>query len=593
MEDIDRGLVAVPSGDGVLVRWRLLATDDRDVGFNLYRDGELANDSPITDSTNYLDADGTTDASYAVRPVVDGEEGERSKVVDTWDQQYRDIPLNRPDPHVSPDGTVATYSPNDASVGDLTGDGSYDIVLKWSPSNSKDNAHDGYTAPFILDGYQLDGTHLWRINIGKNVRAGAHYLQFLVYDFDGDGIAEIACRTADGTTDGEGNVIGDADADHRTDNGRILSGPEYVTVFDGETGAALDTVDYRPARGDLASWGDTYGNRGYRFLAGVAYLDGKRPSIVHGRGYYEKTMLSAFDFRDGEITHRWTFDSTDGNQDYEGKGAHSMSTADVDGDGKDEIVYGGAVIDHDGTGLHTTSMVNPDAQHCGNFLPGRAGLEIFVPSEHPPEGAPTASMRDAETGEYIWSVEGDDAGRAMVSDVDPNYQGAEAWASGGVGTWTANGKKLQDEPISSINSGIWWTDDLHRELLDHEWLGDDGIPKIDKWRWNSRELETIATLPETRSNNYTKGNPCLSGDILGDWREELLVRRQDNEALRLFATPYQTYYRLYTLMHDPMYRTGIARQNVGYNQPPWPSFFLGHGMETPPAPKLKLVGTNR
>ncbi|WP_459194764.1 rhamnogalacturonan lyase family protein [Halosimplex sp. J119] len=599
MESLDRGLVAVPTDGGVLLRWRLFGTEPADLGFHVFRDGERLNDKPITDSTNYLDPDGTTDSTYAVRAVGNGRAGGKrhdkdddrkpgmSKSVEVWDDQYKEIPLNKPDPVEGENGETVTYHANDASVGDLTGDGSLDIVQKWSPSNAKDNSQSGQTSDVLIDAYTMDGEHLWRINLGQNVRAGAHYTPFLVYDFDGDGKSELAVRTADGTEDAAGNVIGDPDADWTNDSGYVLEGPEYLTVFDGETGEELATQDFQPARGDPCQWGDCYGNRVDRFLAGTAYLDGERPSIVFTRGYYEKSMLAAWDFRQGELELRWVFDSDDGNPEYEGKGAHSLATADVDDDGRDEIIFGGAVIDHDGTGLHTTTMSNPDAQHCGDFLPDREGLEIFVPAEYPPEGEPSASMRDAETGEYIWSVEASDTGRAMVADVDPNYPGAEAWATGGVGTWTANGQKLMDETIPSINSGVWWTGDLHRELLDHDWQGDGvGIGRIDKWNPETRELDLLKSFDGTRSNNWTKGNPCLSGDILGDWREEVIWRAEDSSHLRLYATPHETNHRLYTLLHDPQYRTGIARQNAGYNQPPWPSFFLGHGMDDPPKPDI-------
>lgn len=603
-EALDRGLVAVPSGDGVLVRWRLLGTEPRDLGFHVYRDGERLNNKPITESTNYFDPDGTTDSTYAVRAVGNGrasgrKDGDRkpgmSESVEVWDEQYKEIPLNKPDPVEGEDGETVTYHANDASVADLTGDGTLDIVQKWTPSNQKDPSQSGHTSDVLFDAYTIEGEHLWRINLGQNVRAGAHYTQFLVYDFDGDGKSEFVVRTADGTEDGVGNVIGDPDADWTNDDGYVLEGPEYLTVFDGETGEELATEEFQPARGDPCQWGDCYGNRVDRFLAGTAYLDGERPSIVFTRGYYEKTMLAAWDFRQGDLELRWLFDSEDGNEDYEGKGAHSLATADVDGDGKDEIVFGGAVIDHDGTGLHTTTMANPDAQHCGDFLPDREGLEILVPAEYPPEGEPSLSMRDAETGEYIWAVRnGEDVGRALVADIDPRYSGAEAWggeplSSDGVGTYSARGEQISETPINSINSAIWWTGDLHRELLDHDFLGWDegyGVGWIKKWNPETEELDLLKSFEGTRSNNSSKGNPCLSGDILGDWREEVIWRAEDSSHLRLYATPHETDTRLYTLLHDPQYRTGIARQNVGYNQPPWPSFFLGHGMDDPPKPNI-------
>ncbi|WP_247004407.1 rhamnogalacturonan lyase [Halosolutus gelatinilyticus] len=610
MESLDRGLVAVPTEDGVLVRWRLFGTDPDDLGFHVYRDGKRVNNKPITDSTNFLDHEGTTDSAYAVRSVGNGRAGGdrktgksdrkpgMSKSVEVWDEQYKEIPLNKPDPVEGEDGETVTYHANDASVGDLTGDGTLDIVQKWTPSNAKDNSQSGHTSDVLLDGYTLEGEHLWRINLRQNIRAGAHYTPFVVYDFDGDGKAELAVRTADGTTDGIGTVIGDPDADYANEDGYILEGPEYLTVFDGESGEALATTDFEPARGDVCDWGDCYGNRADRFLAGVAYLDGERPSIVMTRGYYEKSMLAAWDFRDGELEIRWIFDSTEGNEEYEGQGNHQLATADVDGDGKDEIVYGAAVIDHDGTGLYSTGWNHGDALHVSDFDPSREGLEVFMPHEWGPYGA---TFRDAETGELLWGVEGEgDIGRGLIADIDPNYEGAEAWAGiplsdDDIGLWSAQGEQISENAVDSMNFGIWWTGDLHRELLDHDFLGWDagyGVGWIKKWNPETGELDPLESFEGTRSNNSSKGTPCLSGDLLGDWREEVIWRTEDSEALRLYATPHETDHRLYTLLHNPQYRTAIAWQNAGYNQPPWPSYFLGHGMDEPPKPDIELVSTD-
>lgn len=588
MESLDRGLVAVPVDEGVLVRWRLLGTDPDRIGFHLYRDGKKVNRAPIRERTNYLDSDGAASSTYSLRVV--GTDEPSVAMTEVWDQNYREIPLNKPDDTVGHDGSTVTYSANDASVGDLTGDGSYDIVLKWSPSNAKDNAHEGHTENVYLDGYQLDGTFMWRIDLGRNIRAGAHYTPYLVYDFDGDGIAEVAVRTSDSAVDGVGTTIGDPDADYRDETGRILTGPEYLTVFDGETGEQRTTIDFEPARGDVSDWGDSYGNRVDRFLAGVAYLDGERPSIVMTRGYYEKTMLAAFDYRDGELRQRWLFDSDDsGNSAYTGQGNHQLSVADVDGDGRDEIVYGAMVVDHDGTGLYSTGWGHGDALHVGDFAPNRPGLEVF--QVHEPTSAPYgASFRDAGTGELIWGEHtGEDTGRGMIADIDPTHEGAEAWGWG-VDTHTVDGETIAD-PISSVNFGIWWTGDLQRELLDHDWDEDAeiGVGKIDRWNHASAELETLLTFDGTYSNNYTKGTPCLSADILGDWREEVLWRTEDSSALRIYATTHPTDHRIPTLMHDPQYRTSVAWQNAGYNQPPHPSFHIGTGMDEPEPPNIEPV----
>jgi rhamnogalacturonan endolyase len=418
---------------------------------------------------------------------------------------------------------------------------------------------------------------MWRINLGKNIRAGAHYTQFLVYDFDGDGKAEIAMKTADGTKDGKGKVIGNANADYRNAQGRILSGPEYLTVFKGDTGAELTTVNYEPARGNVADWGDSYGNRVDRFLAGVAYLDGERPSFVMARGYYTRTVLVAYNFRGGKLTKLWTFDSdAPGNGAYAGQGNHSLSVADVDGDGKDEIIYGAMAVDHDGKGLYSTGWGHGDAMHTGNLDPSRPGLEVFQVHENSnsPYGL---SFRDAKTGKIIWGVHaGKDVGRGMAADIDPRYEGAEVWANGSL--YTAKGVKIGNTLPSSTNFGIWWDGDLQRELLDSN--------RIDKWDYQNSRTVNLLTASGASANNGTKATPSLQADILGDWREEVVWRAEDSSELRIYTTTDVTEHRMYTLMHDAVYRLGIAWQNVGYNQPPHTGFYLGEGMQTPEKPNI-------
>nr|WP_276208245.1 cohesin domain-containing protein [Gracilibacillus sp. YIM 98692] len=600
MEYLERGVVAVNTDDGIFVSWRLLGTESKDTGFNLYRDGTKINDAPITSSTNYLDEEGTMDSVYSVNAVLNGEEVDESKEVAVWGDQYHSIPLDRPEGGTTPDGVSYTYHANDASVGDLDGDGEYEIILKWDPSNSKDNSHSGYTGEVFMDAYELDGTKLWRIGLGKNIRAGAHYTQFMVYDLDSDGKAEVALKTADGTTDATGKVIGDPEADYRNESGRILEGPEYLTVFNGETGEELVTTDFSPARGNMADWGDSYGNRGDRFLAGIAYLDGQKPSLVMTRGYYEKTMLTAYNFRDGELTKQWTFDSDDeGNQAYTGQGNHSLAIADVDDDGKDEIVFGAMVVDHDGKGLYTTGWGHGDANHVSDLNPNRDGMEIF--QVHESSNSPVGyGIRDAETGELLFGIEtGSDVGRGMAADIDPRYDGAEFWASdswdgssGRSPLHSVEGEVISEISPQSMNFAIWWDGDLSRELLDHDWTNYEigiGTPRIDKWDYENEELNNLLTIEGTSSNNGTKGNPSLQADIIGDWREEVMVRDIDSTELRLYTTTDITEHRFHTLMHDPVYRLSVAWQNVAYNQPPHTSYFLGNDMEEAPKPNADYI----
>ena len=599
MENLGRGVIAIKQAEGkVFIGWRLLGTDPDTIAFNLYRstDGSAPvkiNAEPIKDVTSFVDEKAKEDQANAwfVRPIQNRVEQKPSGTfqikANAAARPYLSIPLKLP----------PGYTPNDASVGDLDGDGEYEIVLKCE-QRPRDTASTGLTGETILQAYKLDGTFLWTINLGKNIREGAHYTQFMVYDLDGDGIAEIACKTADGTIDGKGKVIGDVNADWRDTTqgsrtyGRILKGPEYFTIFDGRTGAALATADYVPPRGDPGGWGgiggnggnDSVGNRVDRFTACVAYLDGARPSVVMCRGYYGRSVLAAWDWRDGKLTQRWVFDSKDRDNPYSGQGGHQLSVADVDGDGRDEIIYHAMVVNADGTGRFSTGLRHGDALHVGDLDPSRPGLEVFGIHENEEATVkfrtPGTALYDANSGKILWSDgPGVDVGRGLTADIDPRHLGEEMW-SGPAGLRTCTGEKIGPAPRTA-NFAIWWDGDLLRELLDRN--------RISKWDWEKGELNTILTADECASNNGTKATPCLSADILGDWREEVIWRTTDNKELRVYTTTIPTKHRLYTLMHDPQYRSSIAWQNVGYNQPPRPGFYLGDGMKPAPRPNITIV----
>lgn len=598
-EYLDRAPVAVVSQSGVYLGWRMLGLDPEGIAFNVYRDGERINDEPLTGTTNLMDAEGSVGSRYRISAVVaNAPETWATSEFGVWAQQWLDVPLDKPADAYTKDGQPYTYRANDASVADVDGDGTYEILLKWDPSNSRDNSQAGYTGNVYFDAYKLDGTKLWRIDMGPNIRAGAHYSMPMFYDLDGDGKAELVLKTADGTVDGTGAVVGDASADWRNSGGYVLSGPEFLTVFDGQSGAALDTVEYTPARGDVGSWGDTYGNRVDRFLAAVAYLDGETPSVVFSRGYYTRTVLAAYDFDGANLTSRWVFDSaTPGNAAYAGQGNHNLSVADVDGDGKDEIIFGSMAIDDDGTGLYSTGLGHGDAMHVTDHIPSRPGLEVFAVHESmSAAGNRAATMRDAATGEIIWASPGDrDTGRGAAADIDPRHSGNEAWHIGGTYAWnspeghmfTATGEILGTD-IPAANFVTWWDGDLLREITDHRFNNETGSgdPVVHKWDWNNAEQVPILEPTGVLTNNHTKGTPSLQADLFGDWREELMFRTTDSTALRVFTTTDVTEHRIRTLMHDPDYRLGVAWQNVSYNQPPHPGFFLGEGMAVPPAPSI-------
>lgn len=583
MERLGRGVVAIPQDSGkVFVSWRLLGTDPEAIAFNVYRKTAdqtpvKINESPIANATWLVDssADLTHENSYFVRPIIGGKELDPSGTFTLKPgnkNKYLSIPLQTP----------TGYEPNDISPGDLDGDGEYELVLHQT-SKGRDNSQRGMTGEPILDAYKLDGSHLWRINLGKNIREGAHYTQFLVYDFDGDGKAEIVCKTADGTVDGRGGILGDPKADYRNPTGYVLDGPEFLTVFDGPTGKALATCPYIPPRGRVSDWGDGYGNRVDRFLACVAYLDGERPSIVMCRGYYTRTVLAAFNWRAGKLSHVWTFDTdklgSEGRS-FRGQGNHNLSVGDVDGDGKDEIIYGACCIDDDGKGLYSTGLGHGDALHLSDIDPARPGLEVFDIHERPrhPDGA---EFRDARTGKLIWGKQSPDVGRGVAFDIDPRHLGYEMWASGAglTGVWNVKGEIVSERKPRSCNFGVWWDGDALRELLNSN--------RVTKWNWNDATEAVMLTDPDCTSNNGSKSTPCLCADILGDWREEVIWRNKNNNELRIYTTTIPTDLRLYTLMHDPQYRLSVAWQNVGYNQPAQPGFYLGAGMKPLPRPRIR------
>ncbi|GGF04689.1 T9SS type A sorting domain-containing protein [Flavobacterium limi] len=591
VEFLNRGVVALrKSANEVFISWRLLGNDPSGIAFNVYRDNVKINATAITASTNFID-NISTNSSYTIKPIINGTEGSTTVPVSVWANNQLSIPLQIPPGGTIPDGTAYTYTANDASVGDVDGDGEYEIFLKWDPTILNHNGG-GFSGDQIFDCYKMNGTLLWRINLGKNVNAGPHFNPFMVYDFDGDGKAEIILKTSDGTIDGVGTVIGNSTIDHRNSGGWVQQGPEFLTVFNGLTGAAMATVAYQPARANTADWGDTYGNRQDRFVSAVAYLDGARPSLIVGRGYYDKLMRAAYDWRDGQLTLRWIFDSKDAsdpaNNALSSQGNHQMTIGDVDGDGKDEIINGSSAINDDGKRLWTYGQGHGDALHMSDMDPDRPGQEIWQCLESESQYSPYGiRLNDAKTGKMIFgAVTTGDVGRALAADIDPNHRGYEMWSSSGNLYNVQDGQIGTSRPTNgsqAVNGAVWWDGDLGRELLDGTIM--------DKWNPVTQSLNRLFTIYQAApvsSNNDSKKNPALTGDILGDWREEIILRRSDNTALILFTTNIATDYRIPTLMHDPQYRTAVAWQNSGYNQPPHPGYFLGYDMAPVPASNIVI-----
>ncbi|SEG48557.1 hypothetical protein SAMN02910276_03147 [Butyrivibrio sp. Su6] len=730
-ENLGRGLIAVKTTTGIFLSWRLFkreafgsdATGLVGVDFKIYRDGKQI--ATVTDSTNYLDKEGNEKSKYAVEvddsSMIFGDKvldksffaAGRSIDVSVWEsgENYLDIPVQKPEGGVTPAGEKFEYTLNDMSIGDVNGDGEYEYIVKWDPTNSQDVSIKGYTGRCIIDCYSLSGHLFWRLDMGPNIRAGAHYTQFMVYDFDGDGRAEMAVKTAPGTKmicfgkDGEvisekfitipekdllkgysnednyvcsaddykehmknvflswkehpevkaGNwpdtleecfgiekrydyPLSDRDADELTDyfldvyapsrspkndlrkfEGFIYEGPEYLTMFAGD-GRELSTIDYPFVRGDDGlMWGD-YSmkriepcNRVDRFLAGVAFLDGKRPSLIMCRGYYTRTTLAAYNFNGKDFVEFWKVDSGHvpmsnpfNDNPHVGKGTdpvygilagqgnHSLSVADVDGDGKQEIIYGAACIDHDGSVLYSSydylpdgtyaKMGHGDSMHVAHIDPDREGFQIFNVFEGA-EAAPYGyALRDAATGEVIHGTDKDgndtgkfgvfatkDLGRCMIGDIAPNVRGLQCWVND---VYDCKGQEL---PLKapSTNQAIRWAADLSTQVID----GADYLKGSHRGVINDITHGVMLDPKGTLTNNGTKGNPCLIADLFGDFREEIVLRLEDNSALRIYTNTDITRHKLYTPMDDAMYRVSIAWQNNCYNQTGYTSYYFASDMD--------------
>ena len=611
VEGLTRGLSVAATSSGVVVGWRLLASDDPATEFNLYRDGtKIATIGP-NDPTFYADAEGSTKSEYAVAAVVGGTERKQSKAEIVFTDKIKDVnnvhfpykvlKLDVPKSQTMPDGSTCTYTPNDMSVGDLDGDGQLDLVLKWDPSNAQDNSKDGYTGSVFVDGMKLDGTRLWRIDLGKNIRAGAHYTQFMVYDLDGDGIAEIVMKTSDGTVDGKGKVIGDASKDYRTSAGRIMSGNEFLTVFKGNTGEEVTTIDYWPKIDISKSWGDSYGNRSERYLAAIAYLDGEHPSVIMNRGYYTMAYLVAYDFDGKNLKERWKHTSDKSGQGLYGEGNHNLSVGDLDGDGKDEIVFGAAALKSDGTLLYRTGFGHGDAMHLSDMDPDNPGLELYDVHEDK-QNKYSEEFRDKD-GKVIWGTTQTEAGnvdngRGMAADIDSTNRGFEMWSGTSKGARSVKGQVVTTTGLSQ-NFRIYFDGDLQDELMDgtgSPTVENGGATggKIEKYNSSKKTVDRLFSFYNVEGaslNNWTKANPCIVADLFGDWREEFIVRSaSDPSKVIIFTTPFTTPYRVYTLMHDTHYRVSIAWQNVAYNQPPHLGYYLPDAVKDLKKPDVTIIG---
>lgn len=680
MEKLDRGAVATSNGSYNFVSWRLLGTDDAAATtFDLLCNGEVKAEN--LKKTNYRHSLGKSTDEYELRVKVNGQVTE-TVAFKPWDKAYLTLTLDRP----ATGKYGGTYTPNDISVGDVDGDGQYELILKWNPSNSHDNSEDGTTDNVIIDAYRLNGDKLWRIDLGENIRAGAHYTQFLVYDFDGDGRAEVVCKTAPGSKDSKGNYVNQAATDatikgHSNTNvyrvngdshpGHILSGPEYLTVFNGLTGEAIHTTWYLPGRAGTGSsvstergdelgkvsaypsssfWGDGYGGRSERYLAAVAYINGAdKPACgIFSRGYYTRAYIWAVSFdgqrlhtewlhaspdarqwlvfaskwSDGQAGLQYTVDgdvlkripiktaaantggvvSTDsnggiaGSNTMYGNGNHNLSIADVDGDGCDEIIWGAAALDNDGTLLYATGYGHGDAIHVGKMIPDSADLYVFdIHEEKLSTKHGSWDLHNARTGYVVWhgSLANTDNGRGVAADLT-GKDGYEFWSSDERTPRSALTGKSTSIKNCSVNFRIYWDGSAQDQLFDGNNPGDTeyASPYIQKWGGSS--FSNVVDNFNTEAYNYgqscntTKSTPCLQADILGDWREELILWNLNNPAeINIYTTNIATNYAVPTLMHDHVYRMGIAWQQTAYNQPPHLGYYLPDFIEG------KLTGINQ
>lgn len=596
VEDMGRGLVAVKTDNGNFISWRWKGTESLEIKYNLYRNGELVNSKPMS-LTNYTDIDGKAGDKYSVSTVLNGTEGEKCDEVSVWDG-YFEIPLDKPSPEPMPgEEEPQSFTAGDASAADLDGDGEYEIILKWN-GVVRDASKGGNTSLCYIDAYKLDGTRLWRINMGMNIRSGEHDTQFMCGDFDGDGSAELAMRTADGTVAGDGTVIGDPKADWRDSNFKNLTGPLYLTVFNGEDGSVLASTDYWPqstgkwddgTEWGIDSWGDNWGNRSERYLGAVGHFsDSGNLSFAFVRGYYDRTCVGAWHVEDGKIVEDFKFDShyyphEEGGAWYTGQGYHNMVTADVDYDGYDEVCLGNIVIDNDGKPLYSTSLGHGDSQHLGDLVPSRPGLEIYTCQES--RGAEYGfAMRDARTGEILYGMRTEtDNGRACAADIDPRYEGVEAWSAYGVLT-AADGTVLSTNYSMPANFAIYWDGDLGREIEDGN--------AVYKYDLETSRLNPIFKAKGAHSINATKSNPCLQADLFGDWREELIYPENGDNKLRIYTTTIPTAYRIPTLTSDGEYYNAVLWQNDCYNQPPHLGYYLGYDTKTVPVPQVYTVAAD-
>lgn len=622
-----------------LISWRLLKTDPSNVAFDIYRsvDGgaeEKLNENPISNATSWSDADIDITKINTYRVTLANQTEtlcDYTFAPEMATKFYREIVLNLNVPDAS-----VTYSPDDIQVGDIDGDGEMEIIVKREPY---DGANQGvwFNGTTLLEAYKMDGTFLWQIDMGINIRSGSHYTSYILYDFDGDGLCEIAFRSSEGTKFADGKVITDAygkvndyrirqsdakgwysgaaiqrdpnDASTATTCGLIMEGPEYISICRGYDGREITRIDNIPRGGEGSKtsrakywgeyWGDDFGNRMDRFFIGVAYLDGipdettgvriSNPSLIISRGIYKNWQVWALDLRGSELVPRWKFDTAEHSSKWLGMCSHSFRVADLDGDGRDEILYGSAAIDDNGSELWCTGNGHGDCLYVGKFIKDRSGLQIVASFEEPGNyngqghgyGCQVIDARDGSliTGHGAGSAS--DVGRCIVADIDPDSPNFEYWSSLHEGVFSCSGNGLVSSAYpTGIGSGImynvaiYWSGQPTRELLDRACIVSyKENPDVNKT--NKTRLVSFGSYGSNDGNHSTKYNPCYYGDFLGDYREEVILGSSDYKSLYIFSTNHPTTHRLPHLMTDHNYDMSQAMQNMGYNQGTNLGYYVG------------------
>ena len=625
-----------------VISWRLLKTDPSNIAFDIYKsvDGEAEvklNEEPISNTTSWVDADIDVSKTNVYRVTLANQTETLCDYTFTSEMAekfYHEIRLNLNVPDAS-----ITYSPDDIQLGDLDGDGELEIVVKREPY---DGANMGvwFNGTTLLEAYKMDGTFLWQIDLGINIRSGSHYTSYILYDFDGDGLCEIAFRSSEGTKFADGKIITDANGkinDYRnrqtdgkgwysgaaiardpndpstaTTCGLIMEGPEYISICRGYDGREITRIDNIPRGGEGSKvsrakywseyWGDDFGNRMDRFFIGVAYLDGipdeatgvrtTNPSLIISRGIYKNWQVWALDLKGNELVPRWKFDTADHASKWKGMCSHCFRVADLDGDGKDEILYGSAAIDDDGSELWCNGNGHGDILHVGKFIKDRSGLQIVASFEEAKDyegqgNGYACQVINARDGSMITGhgrnlpVDASDVGRCIVADVDPDSPDFEYWSSTQEGMFSCNGTGLVSTTYpTGIGSGvmynvaIYWSGQSTREMLDRGCIVSyKANPDVNKS--NKNRLIAFDLYGSNQGNHASKYNPCYYGDFLGDYREEVILGSSDYKSIYIFSTNHPTTHRLPHLMTDHNYDMSQAMQNMGYNQGTNLGYYVG------------------